>query len=152
MSRTTRTRSCVRCGELYPEPYPWPHRWPRQFCSDACHRKRDAPAPTVKRRSVSEASREQRQAVRERACIVCARHPTEPAHLIPRGLSDDLDGDPRAVVPLCRSCHRSYDEGELSLLEHLEPHWRAELAFAVERIGLLSTLRRVTNERTTEVA
>jgi transposase-like protein len=51
------------------------------------------------------------------------------------------------VVPLCPACHRAYDDERLSILEYLEPHWRTELAFAVERVGLMSALRRVTNSR-----
>ncbi len=148
MTRTLRRRVCSRpsCDVVYDAPLVWEHPWPRHFCSAECHRlAKGRPAST--RRPISEASKPQRQAVAGRACIVCAAHPTDPAHLIPKGLADDLDGDPRAVVPLCRTHHSAYDEGRLSLLEHLEPHWRAELAFAVERVGLMSTLRRVTNER-----
>jgi hypothetical protein len=62
-------------------------------------------------------------------------------------LCPDTDGDPRAVVPLCRRHHDAYDHEGLDILPFLEPHFRVELAFAVERFGLLSTLRRVTNER-----
>jgi hypothetical protein len=66
-------------------------------------------------------------------------------HLIDRSLAGD--DDPRAVVPGCWRCHRLYDEGEISLLEHLEPRYRAELAYAVELVGLLAALRRITNSR-----
>lgn len=55
--------------------------------------------------------------------------------------------DPRAVIPLCRPHHRAYDLGTLDVLPDLEPRFRQELAFAVERVGLLTTLRRVTNSR-----
>jgi hypothetical protein len=108
--------------------------------------------PTVaqRRRPISEASPEQRAAVANRACVVCRVSPCDPAHLIPKGLCADGDGDPLAVVPLCRGAdghHRAYDDGDLDLLPFLEPHFRTELAFAVERFGLISTLRRVTNER-----
>jgi hypothetical protein len=91
-------------------------------------------------------SRRQQEAVRDKACIVCTASPCDPAHLIDKSLATDL-GDPRAVVPLCRRCHRAYDEGGLDLLPYLEPRWRVELAFAVERVGLLSTLQRVTNDK-----
>ena len=53
-------------------------------------------------------------------------------------------------MPGCRRCHRAYDEGGLSLLEHLEPRFRAELAYAVELVGLLAALRRITNARWVE--
>lgn len=159
VGRTRRRRLCARdgCDTLYEVPEPWPHPWPRRFCSTECHRL-DKPQParkpttslrhsatTAKRKPVSVASTRQRAAVKDRACVVCARGPVDPAHLLPRGLADDGDGDPRAVVPLCRECHREYDTDGLSLLEHLEPRFRSELAFAVERVGLLRTLKRVTN-------
>ena len=66
-------------------------------------------------------------------------------HLIDRSLGGD--DDPRITVPGCRRCHRLYDEGRLSLLEHLESSHRAELAYAVELVGLLAALRRITNRR-----
>jgi hypothetical protein len=78
---------------------------------------------------------------------VCGASQTDAAHLIPRGLADDGGGDPRAVVPLCREHHRAYDEGGLSLLGFLEPRYRDEMAFAVSRVGLVSALRRITNDR-----
>lgn len=114
-----------------------------QEASDASRRE----APKPKRKLISEASPQQRAAVAGKACIVCRERPVDPAHLLPRGLCADGDGDARAVVPLCRRHHRLYDTGLLDLLPYLEPGFRTELAFAVERHGLLSTVRRVTNER-----
>ncbi len=114
---------------------------------------REGANPTVqpkRRRPLTEASREQRAAVANKACVVCRCGPCDPAHLLPLGVCADGDGDPRAVIPLCRGLdghHRAYDDGDLDLLPYLEPHYRTELAFAVERFGLVSTLRRVTNER-----
>lgn len=105
------------------------------------------PTATKRRRPISPASPEQRAAVANRACVVCREQPTDPAHLIPRGLAADGDGDPRAVVALCRTHHRLFDEGGFDLLPYLEPFHRAELAFAVERVGLMATVRRVTNDR-----
>ncbi len=106
-------------------------------------------ATPAKRRPIGEASPEQREAIRTQSCLVDASHEgrSHPAHLIPRGMLTEGQEDARAVVPLCPACHRAYDDGSLSLLEHLEPRFRVELAFAVERFGLLSTLRRVTNDR-----
>lgn len=111
--------------------------------------KRAAPSVATKRRPISEASPEQRAAIKARPCLVDASHrgKSHPAHLIPRGLLTEGQEDARAVVPLCPTCHHLYDEGGLDLLPFLEPRARIELAFAVERFGLLSTLRRVTNER-----
>lgn len=88
----------------------------------------------------------QRKAIEGRACLYCHAEGVDPAHLIDRSLCADL-GDPRAVVPLCRSCHSKYDRHELDLLASLEPYFRVELAFAVERFGLISTLQRVTGLR-----
>jgi hypothetical protein len=44
-------------------------------------------------------------------------------------------------------CHRLYDDGAISILEHLEPHYRAELAYAVVLVGLVAAIERTTNER-----
>lgn len=101
---------------------------------------------TRKRRPVSPASPAQRSKVKLLSCLVCAGDHVHPAHLIDRSLCPTGADDPRAVVPLCPGCHRDYDEGALSILEHLEPRYRLELAFAVERFGLISTLERVTCE------
>lgn len=98
---------------------------------------------------MSPASPAQRAKCAGEPCVVCGtRRGTHPVHLIDRSLGGD--DDPRAVVPGCRRCHRAYDEGGLSLLEHLEPGHRRELAYAVELVGLISALRRITNARWVE--
>lgn len=87
----------------------------------------------------------QRAAVAGRPCIACgSEHRVDAAHVIPRshGCSDALD-----VVPLCRACHRAYDAGELDLLPHLEPAYRAQLAHAVGHVGLIGALRRISGGR-----
>ena len=92
------------------------------------------------------ASERQRAAVAGRRSIACgADKRIDPAHLIPRSLGGC--GDPPCVVPLCRRCHRAYDRGELDLLPHLEPAWRAQLAHAVGHLGLIGALRRVSGQR-----
>ena len=157
-------RKCRGCPLRFPAPHP--KGWHPAFHSPACERayrraQRPKPpqvpraqlvtrAPAVPvRRSFTPASVEQRDAVRHRSCLVDASHRgIEPAHLIPRRMLVEGQEDPRAVVPLCPACHRLFDSGELDLLPYLEPAFRVELAFAVERFGLISTLRRVTNERT----
>ena len=84
----------------------------------------------------------QRLAVAGRPCIVCrAVCRVDPAHLIPRSLGGC--GDALCIVPLCRSCHRSYDTGRLDLLPYLEPAWRPQLAHAVGHVGLIGALRRI---------
>lgn len=100
-----------------------------------------------RRQAVSPASPAQRAKVAELECLVtgCSRTDCHPAHLIDRSIGGD--DDPRAVVPLCGSHHRAYDSEGLSLLEHLEPTYRAELAYAVELVGLVRALQRITNQR-----
>jgi hypothetical protein len=101
--------------------------------------------PAKARSGFTPASPAQRAKVKGRACIVCSDWPCHPAHVIDRSIGGT--DDPRDVVPLCPQCHRSYDDGELSILEFLEPHWRDELARAVELVGLLRALQRCTGER-----
>jgi 5-methylcytosine-specific restriction endonuclease McrA len=80
------------------------------------------------------------------ACIVCGSpKQVDPAHLVPRSLGGC--DEPDCVAPLCRRCHRSYDRGELDLLPHLEPRFRAELAHALTHLPLVAVLRRVTGLR-----
>lgn len=93
------------------------------------------------------ASPAQREKCREASCAACGRSPCDPAHLIPRSLLSVGQDDPRAVIPLCRDDHRFYDEGSLDLLPFLEPLYGTELGYAVNRFGLVATLRRVTNTR-----
>lgn len=100
----------------------------------------------TKRRPTTTTNAAMRAKVRDQACLNCAHRPVDPAHLIDRSLADD-HGDPRAVIALCRLCHDRYDAHELDLLPLLEPRLRVELAFAVERFGLLRTLERVTGVR-----
>lgn len=99
-----------------------------------------------KPRTISPASPAQRSKVRLAPCLRCeSLGPCDPAHLIDR--SEGGGDDPRAVVPLCRMCHRLYDDGKADLLPHLEPYYREELAYAVELVGLIRALERITNER-----
>lgn len=102
-----------------------------------------------RRVSISEASPEQRSKVKGRACVVCRSRAGEchPAHLIDRSLCSVGADDELAVIPLCPDHHRAYDEDDLDLLPHLEPAYRPELAFAVERVGLLTALFRITNAK-----
>jgi hypothetical protein len=136
-----RNRQCS-CGAWFETPHTGD--WPQSFCTAACHRA-SKPKPRPKRsRAAFAVSPLQRDAVRGRACVVCRKQPVHPAHLIDRSLADDQD-NPLAVIPLCPEHHRAFDEDRLDLLPFLEPHWRDQLAFAVQRHGLLATLKRVTN-------
>jgi hypothetical protein len=94
---------------------------------------------------MSPASGPQRAKVRGDRCLVCGGRPVDPAHLVAR--SRGGCDHPDCVVPLCRACHRAYDRGELDLLRHLEPAYRAELAHAVSHLPLLAVLQRVTGRR-----
>lgn len=103
--------------------------------------------PRARRRSISPATPAQKAKVKDLACLVCSNHPVHPAHLVDRSLAPSAGDDPRAVVPLCFTCHRQYDDENLDLSSYLEPHWRTELAWAIEAVGLFATLRRVTGTR-----
>ena len=97
-----------------------------------------------------ECSRAQRQKVRGAACLVCWQAPVDPAHLISRGVASDRAGDPRRVIPLCRKCHRLFDEGVLDLLPHLRPDDGIEElghAVTVHPRGLVGVLEDVTNQK-----
>jgi 5-methylcytosine-specific restriction endonuclease McrA len=97
------------------------------------------------------ASEEQREKARwaDRECVVCGLdHPysaVDPAHVIPRSIGGCDHED--CVVPLCRSCHRAYDQEGLDVLPALEGRHRAELAHAVSHVGLIAALERITNTR-----
>lgn len=97
-------------------------------------------------------TQEQKARVEDKPCLVCARSPVDPAHLIDKSLAPSAGADPRAVVPLCRECHDEYDRHELDLSPYLEPHYREETAWAVEAFGLWKALRRITGRDWVEVA
>jgi hypothetical protein len=96
-------------------------------------------------RALCQAAGEQRAKVAGRGCIACRARTADPAHLTARsrGGCDEAD----CVVPLCRRCHRAFDDGRLDLLGYLEPGHRAELSHAVLHLGLIGTLERLTAER-----
>lgn len=91
------------------------------------------------------ASPAQRLKVAGKSCLVCGQSPCDPAHLIPRGLLTEGQDEPLAVIALCRADHRAFDEGGLDLLVYWKG-FRAELGFAVERLGPRA-LRCVSNQR-----
>ena len=93
------------------------------------------------------ATEAQRAAIAGHACVVCGTTiRVDPAHLISRSLGGC--GDPACCVPLCRAHHRAYDTGQLDLLAYLEPSWRPQLAHAVEHVGLIGALRRISGSAT----
>jgi hypothetical protein len=90
----------------------------------------------------------QRERVRGKPCLCCGGSAyVDPAHLIDRGTAPSAADNPRAVVPLCRWCHQSFDDGDLDLSPWLEPRYREEVAWAVEAVGLFAALRRITKRR-----
>lgn len=118
--------------------------------------KRGAPLPKRgrakgKRKAISTASQAQRQSIAGRCCIACGRHgtawdpPIDPAHLCPRSMGGCDDA--LCVVPLCRECHRLFDDGKLDLSVKLEPRFRAEAAHCVEHLGLFGAVRRISGRR-----
>ena len=102
--------------------------------------------------SFAAASAAQRRKVAGRPCLVCgARDGVDPAHIAPR--SRGGCEHPNCVVALCRfRCHRAFDDGRLDLLPYLEPRHRRELAHALQHLGLVELLERLTAERWGPVA
>lgn len=84
----------------------------------------------------------QRRKADNGTCRVCAREGCDPAHVIDKSLGGCQEVD--CVVPLCRPCHRSYDEGGLDLLPYLD---LSEQGHAAGHVGLARALWRTTNER-----
>ena len=102
-----------------------------------------------KRTAISPASPAQREKVRELDCIVCGVFMPTPAHLAARGQGGCDDA--LCVVPLCAGCHRKFDERGIDLVPYLERGYRAELAHAVEHLGLIAALHRLTGQRWTPI-
>jgi len=76
----------------------------------------------------------------EPGCRVCGREGVDAAHVVPRSLAPNGGEHRDNIVPLCRKCHRLYDEGFLSLEEYLTA---AEAACAVLLTGSLRAALRV---------
>lgn len=81
----------------------------------------------------------------ENSCRVCGRMPADAAHLAPRSrVKPGPAEDPRNCLPLCRSCHRDFDERRLDVLPYLTPE---EQSYVVLLLGLVSALELLTGER-----
>jgi hypothetical protein len=83
------------------------------------------------------ASKMQREKVRFMPCLGCgADEGVDPAHVWSRG-KGGCD-HPDCVIPLCRSCHRAFDEGTLDLLPRLADSeaWQDEQAHPILRHGV----------------
>lgn len=90
-------------------------------------------------------SNEQRAKVRNVCCLVCGFSKSDPAHVIDRSLGGC--NSEKCVVPLCRRCHRMYDETGMDLLPYLEPDFREEIAHGVLHVGLSRAYARITGRR-----
>jgi hypothetical protein len=99
----------------------------------------------LRRTGFTAASPAQRGKVAPLGCLVCRGRPCDPAHLVPRRHGGCEQPD--CVVPLCRTCHRAFDDGRLELLAGLEPGYRAELAHALGHVSLAWLVGRVTAGR-----
>jgi hypothetical protein len=146
VSRTTRQRECIRCGDLYSELYPWPYDWPKAYCSKVCSRKILSAGSSTPRKPVSVASPEQRAKRIAGASIVSGEtRGLDAAHLCSRGLGGCDDAD--CTVPLTHAEHVAFDDGKLDLLPYLVAHQcLAEMAHALEhyRGDLPALLERLT--------
>jgi hypothetical protein len=116
-------------------------------------RARGGASRSRKKSGFTPASPAQRARIAGESCLVCGLEPDQatidPAHLCARahGGCDEPD----CVVPLCRVCHRGFDDGRLDLLPYLRPYhaeerWLREIVHALVHYGgdLLGLLRRLT--------
>ena len=151
-------KRCCRlpsCGKLFEDPGPGKRIAPTGYCSKGCagtaareraNRKASMRAvpPRAPLRLLSPSSRDWKEPHAKRdaegVCRVCGRDPVDAAHIIPRSLAPNGAEQQDNIVPLCRSCHRLYDEGFLSLEEYLTA---AEAACAVLLAGGLRAALRV---------
>lgn len=99
----------------------------------------------LRRSGFKAASPAQRRKIAPFGCLVCRRRPCDPAHLVSRRHGGCEH--PGCVVPLCRACHRAFDDGRLELLGCLEPGFRAQLAHALSHVSLAWLVGRVTAGR-----
>jgi hypothetical protein len=96
-----------------------------------------------KRRAISPASPEQRYKVDGRVCVCCAKPgPCDPAHLTPRSLGGC--DHPDCVIPLCRGCHRFFDEHALDLESVLAlPDFAAERSHMASHMSFARCIQRL---------
>jgi hypothetical protein len=86
-------------------------------------------------------------------CVVTgAQEGVDAAHLVDRSLTTVGQDEPLAVVGLRRDLHRLYDDGKLDLLPYLAGRHDDAVGFAVERVGLITALERITNTKWTPAA
>jgi len=85
----------------------------------------------MRRRGISEASKAQREKVRDALSVVSSQPGCDPAHIWPRGRGGC--DSPDCVVALTRAEHEAFDAGRLELLPSLIARgcWR-EMAHPIE--------------------
>jgi hypothetical protein len=110
---------------------------------------RAAQGPSLKRAQLGRTTEAQKARVAGLPCIVCAEHAghCHPAHVVARShpkMPDEAANDTRAVIPLCFTDHRAYDDGKLDLLPYLEPVWRDAQEWAAGAVGLATAMRTIT--------
>lgn len=101
-----------------------------------------------RRRAVSPATPAQRARAKAMGCVVSgAQEGVDPAHVISRSMTTEGQDEPLAIVGLRRDFHRAYDEDSFDLLPYLTGRHDDAVAFAVERVGLITALERITNTK-----
>lgn len=110
--------------------------------------RRSSAKTMVRPRAISPASPEQRAKVAGRVCASCGdpSQKCDPAHLTQR--SQGGCDHPDCVVPLCRGCHRLFDEGALDLESVLAlPNFAAERSHMAGHASFAVCVRRLRGER-----
>jgi hypothetical protein len=79
------------------------------------------------------ASAEQRLKVAGQSCVVCARAPVDPAHLVPQRLGGCSHRD--CVIALCRTHHRLFDSRRLALAPYIGRRCRRERSHALIHVS-----------------
>jgi hypothetical protein len=102
---------------------------------------------SLKHGPVSPASLAQRIKTRDRLCLHCGALGCDPAHLTPR--TSGGCSEPACVIPLCRTCHRDFDDGRIDLEPILAlPQLSEERSHMAGHMSLRQCIQRLTGERT----
>jgi hypothetical protein len=122
----------------------------RQAEEEAGTRKKSR-GSTLKPSNGFAASPAQRAKVKGLPCLACRQEAKcDPAHVWRQAMGgcDHVD----CVVPLCRSCHRAFDQGELDLLPILagSESWAKEQAHPIAEhgVGLVELVKRLGGNQT----
>jgi hypothetical protein len=94
------------------------------------------------RKAISPASSDQRRKVLDAVCVYCGNPGCDPAHLTARthGGCDHPD----CVVPLCRNCHRAFDNGAIDLEPIIAlPEFRVERSHMADHMSFRQCIKRL---------